>query len=143
MPSDESSLRKLGAVVERVPPAPIIGPTHFVNRARSLAAEHTADPAKPGRGYLILPFDGTGPEIYDQCGRRLDAFVAAVGTGGTIAGVARYLKPRLPDVQIAQRHRTSSDMERESQNSSDPFVLESFPLHTCSLPGCGSKMFPV
>jgi len=115
MPSDvslekSSLLRKLGAIVERVPPAPIIDPMHFVNRARSLAAEHTADPAKHGRGYFadqfeneanwLAHFDGTGPEVYDQCGERLDAFVAGAGTGGTIAGVAKYLKPRLPDVQI-------------------------------------------
>ncbi len=115
MPSDvslekSSLLRKLGAIVERVPPAPIIDPMHFVNRARSLAAEHTADPAKPGRGYFadqfeneanwLAHFDGTGPEVYNQCGERLDAFVAGAGTGGTIAGVARYLKPRLPDIQI-------------------------------------------
>jgi len=115
MPSDVSLekshlLCKLGAIVERVTPAPIIDPMHFVNRARSLAAEHTADPSKPGRGYFadqfeneanwLAHFDGTGPEVYNQCGGRLDAFVAGAGTGGTIAGVARYLKPRLPDVRI-------------------------------------------
>lgn len=115
MPSDVSLeksflLRRLGAIVERVPPAPIIDPMHYVNRARSLAAEHTADPVKPGRGYFadqfeneanwLAHFDGTGPEIYEQCGGRLHAFVAGAGTGGTIAGVARYLKPRLPDIAI-------------------------------------------
>lgn len=83
---------------------------HFVNRARSLAAKHTADPSRPGRGYFADQFeneanwqahyDGTGPEIFRQCGGSLDAFVAGAGTGGTIAGVARYLKPRLPDVKI-------------------------------------------
>ena len=115
MPSDvslekSSLLRKLGAIIERVPPAPIIDPMHYVNRARSLAAEHTADPTKPGRGYFadqfeneanwLAHFEGTGPEIYTQCGGRLDVFVAGAGTGGTIAGVARYLKPKLPDVKI-------------------------------------------
>ena len=115
MPSDvsiekSSLLRKLGAIVERVPPAAIIDPMHYVNRARTLAAEHTADPSKPGRGYFadqfennanwLAHFDGTGRELYAQCGGHLDAFVAGAGTGGTVAGVARYLKPRLPDVQI-------------------------------------------
>ena len=115
MPSDQATekstlLLKLGAVVERVPPAPIVDPMHFVNRARTLAAEHTADPSRPGRGYFADQFeneanwqahyDGTGPEIFRQCGANLDAFVAGAGTGGTIAGVARYLKPRLPDVRI-------------------------------------------
>ena len=41
--SDEDSY-----TVERVPPAPIVDPMHFVNRARTLAAEHTADPNGPG-----------------------------------------------------------------------------------------------
>lgn len=115
MPSDQATeksdlLVKLGAVVERVPPAPIVDPMHFVNRARNLAAAHTADPDRPGRGYFADQFeneanwqahyDGTGPEIFRQCGGKVDAFVTGAGTGGTIAGVARYLKPRMPDVKI-------------------------------------------
>ena len=114
MPSDQATeksslLLKLGAVVERVPPAPIVDPMHFVNRARTLAAEHTANPDKPGRGFFADQFeneanwqahyDGTGPEIFRQCGGNIDAFVAGAGTGGTIAGVARYLKPRLPSMK--------------------------------------------
>ncbi|KAL8733530.1 MAG: hypothetical protein Q9181_003546 [Wetmoreana brouardii] len=115
MPSDQATeksdlLLKLGAIVDRVPPAPIIDPMHFVNRARNLAADHTADPKRPGRGYFADQFEnpanwqahleGTGPEIFQQCGGKLDAFVAGAGTGGTIAGVARFLKPRLPDLRI-------------------------------------------
>ena len=115
MPSDQAIeksdlLLKLGAIVERVPPAPIIDPMHFVNRARSLAAEHTADSERPGRGYFADQFENeanwqahynsTGPEIYQQCRGKIDAFVAGAGTGGTITGVARYLKPRLPHVKI-------------------------------------------
>ena len=115
MPSDQATeksdlLLKLGAVVERVPPAPIIDPMHFVNRARSLAAEHTADPKRPGRGYFADQFENeanwqahynsTGPEIYQQCRGKIDAFVAGAGTGGTISGVAKYLKPRVPHIKI-------------------------------------------
>jgi cysteine synthase A len=115
MPNDQAIeksdlLLKLGAVVERVPPAPIVDQMHFVNRARKLAAEHTADPNVRGRGYFADQFEneanwqahyeGTGPEILRQCGGRLDAFVAGAGTGGTISGVARYLKPKFPDLKV-------------------------------------------
>ena len=42
----------------------------------------------------------TGPEIWDQTEGRVDVFVAGMGTGGTISGVARYLKERKPSVHI-------------------------------------------
>ena len=115
MPSDAAKeksdlLLKLGAVVERVLPASIIHPMHYVNRARDLAAEHTADPDRPGRGFFAdqfenkanwkAHFEGTGPEIFQQCGGKLDAFVAGAGTGGTIAGVSQYLNSKMPQVQI-------------------------------------------
>ncbi len=42
----------------------------------------------------------TGKEIYDGCDGALDAFVAAVGTGGTITGTGSFLKERIPDIKI-------------------------------------------
>jgi cysteine synthase A len=110
MDTDQSAdkvalLRHLGATVERVAPAPISSPGHYVNVARARAAEHAAahrTGRSRGSGFFADQFEssanwrahftGTGPEIYEQCGGRLAAFVAGAGTGGTIAGVAAWLK---------------------------------------------------
>ena len=115
MPSDQATeksdlLSKLGAMVERVSPAPIVDQAHYVNRARYLAEAHTTDSEKPGRGFFADQFEttanwrahyeGTGPEIFEQCGGYLDTFVAGAGTGGTITGVGLYLKSKLDGVKI-------------------------------------------
>jgi cysteine synthase len=125
MPSDQAMeksdlLLKLGATVDRVRPAPVVDQAHFVNQARHLAAEHTADPKRPGRGFFADQFEteanwrahceGTGPEIFQQCGGNLDAFVAGAGTGGTLSGVATFLKPKLPKIQIVLADPTGSGL---------------------------------
>lgn len=44
---------------------------------------------------------GTGPEIWEQCGERVDAFICAIGTGGTLSGVGRALRARNPSLVAA------------------------------------------
>ncbi|MBX2995485.1 MAG: cysteine synthase family protein [Bdellovibrionaceae bacterium] len=53
------------------------------------------NPDNPNRHYK-----STGPEIWEQMGEMLDAFVAGAGTGGTISGVGRFLKEKKKDMKI-------------------------------------------
>ena len=117
MPDDQSYeksdlLHHLGAEVERVTVAPITSPDHFVNLARRRAEEHERVHADGSKGFFANQFESTanwqahfrttGPEIHRQTEGRIDAFVAGAGTGGTISGVARYLREeaKLRDVKI-------------------------------------------
>jgi cystathionine beta-synthase len=53
------------------------------------------NPANPGAHYA-----STGPEILADCEGKLDAFVACVGSGGTLGGTARFLREHLPDIRV-------------------------------------------
>lgn len=96
-------LRVLGAEVRPVPPKPYRDPDNYQKIAGRLAHE------LPG-AIWANQFDNlanrqahyasTGPEIWHDTLGQVDAFVCATGTGGTLAGVARYLKERNPKVRI-------------------------------------------
>ncbi|MCG5539680.1 MULTISPECIES: cysteine synthase A [unclassified Halorhodospira] len=96
-------LRTLGAEVHTVPAAPYRDPANYQKVAGRMAAEmdnavwaNQFDNTANRQGH----YRTTGPEIWAQAGGRVDAFVAATGTGGTLAGVSRALKERAPDTRI-------------------------------------------
>jgi len=102
MPDNQSPekyrlLEMLGAEVHKVPVVPYSNPNQYQKVAQRLAAslagaiwsnqfDNTANRA--------THVATTGPEIWEQTGGRIDAFVAATGTGGTLAGVAQFLKSK-------------------------------------------------
>ncbi|KAG0243456.1 hypothetical protein BGX31_010649 [Mortierella sp. GBA43] len=106
-------LEKLGAHVEKVRPVSIVDKNQFVNLAKRRAQEFGKDDKKgesSGKiGFFADQFENlanfeahyttTGPEIYKQTQGRIDAVVMGAGTGGTLAGVAKYLKALLPNIR--------------------------------------------
>jgi cysteine synthase len=88
------ALAALGAEVIMVPNAPPSDPNNFQNVAQRIAAERGwflteqfANPANPR-----IHETTTGPELWEQTGGRISAFVAGAGTGGTLTGVGRFLQ---------------------------------------------------
>ncbi|WP_298351483.1 cysteine synthase A [Rhodoblastus sp.] len=104
----KSFLRLQGAELIEVPAVPYANPDNYVKYSGRLAAELAEK--NPAGAVWANQFDNvanrqgheetTGPEIFDQLGGKLDGFICAVGTGGTLAGVGRALKARKPAIKI-------------------------------------------
>ena len=99
-----SLLKAYGAEVVITPTAvPRESPESYYSVAERLAKEIPGgfqpnqyfNPANPRTHY-----ETTGPEIWEQTAGKIDYFVAGVGTGGTISGVAKYLKEKNPKIRI-------------------------------------------
>lgn len=99
----QSVLRALGAeIVHARPDVAPDAPLGYIGRAEAIARERGAfmpdqfeNPANPRAHYV-----STGPEILEDCGGQLDAFIACVGSGGTLGGTARFLRERLPGLRV-------------------------------------------
>ena len=66
----------------------------------------------------LAHFETTGPEIYDALDGKVDAFVAGVGTGGTITGVGRFLKSKKDDIKIIAVEPKNSPYLSEGRSGS-------------------------
>ena len=101
-PEKYALIEALGAEVRRVKTVPYADPNHYQKVAGRLADElpnaiwaNQFDNVANRRAHV----ETTGPEIWEQTGGRIDAFVASSGTGGTLAGVSEYLKSRSAKVR--------------------------------------------
>lgn len=96
-------LRTLGAEVRPVPPKPYVDSDNYQKIASRLAAElpnaiwaNQFDNVVNRQAH----YETTGPELWRDTDGGIDAFVCATGTGGTLAGTARYLKERDSRIRI-------------------------------------------
>ena len=105
----KSALRLLGAELVEVPAVPYKNPNNYVRYSERLAAALAK--SEPNGAIWANQFDNvanrdghivtTAEEIWRQTGGKIDGFVSAVGTGGTLAGVAAGLRARAKNVKIA------------------------------------------
>ena len=102
-PEKMELLRTLGAEVRPVPAKPYVSPDNYQKIAARLAAElpnaiwaNQFDNVVNRQAH----YETTGPELWRDTDGEIDAFVCATGTGGTLAGAARYLKERNGRVRI-------------------------------------------
>jgi cysteine synthase A len=105
----KDTLRLLGAELVEVPAVPYKNPNNYVKYSARLA--ETLAKTEANGAIWANQFDNvanreahiqtTAPEIWEETGGKVDGFVSAVGSGGTLAGVAMGLRAKRPDVKIA------------------------------------------
>ena len=105
----KDTLRLVGVELIQVPAVPYKDANNYVKISGRIAEQLARN--DPNGAVWANQFDnvanrqahieGTGPEIWLQTGGKIDGFTCAVGTGGTLAGVAIALKERNPKIQIA------------------------------------------
>lgn len=107
MPDNQSSekyetLRALGVELITVPPCPFANPNHFYHTAARIAAERNIFWCNQfeNTANFEMHFNSTGPEIWQQTENKVDAFIAASGTGGTIGGVSQFLKSQNKNIFV-------------------------------------------
>jgi cysteine synthase len=105
----KDTLRLSGAELIEVPALPYSNPDNYQHIGRRLADRlRKSEP----NGVLFADqwnnldnpkahYESTGPEIWEQTGGKLDGFVCSVGSGGTLAGISRYLKEKNKNIVIA------------------------------------------
>ena len=102
-------LRLAGAELVQVPAAPYKNPNNYVRYSERLAAKLAL--SEPNGAIWANQFDNTanrqahiettGPEIWEQTGGKVDGFICACGSGGTLAGVAMALQPKGVKIGLA------------------------------------------
>ncbi|MBZ0185280.1 MAG: cysteine synthase family protein [Candidatus Obscuribacterales bacterium] len=123
-------LQALGSKTLVVPGGKAItDPEHFMNRACILAEQNGYWLANQffNESNVEAHYQTTGPEIWKQTEGLVDALVVGVGTGGTLTGIARFLKEKKPVVKVVLADPVGSmlaDLVNGKTSSSSPYIVE-------------------
>ncbi|MEM4638659.1 MAG: cysteine synthase family protein [Thermofilum sp.] len=131
-PAKVAVIRALGAEVVTAPRVPRDHPEHMINVARRVAEELGGVFLNQyeNEANVMAHYETTGPEIYQQV-PEISAFVMGIGTGGTIAGVAKYLREKGLRVKVVGVVPRGSPVATGAATLGEP--IEG--LATSSLPG--------
>ncbi len=145
MPDNQSqekkdALRLFGADLVEVPPVPFSDPNQFQHVGRRMA-EELAETEPNGVIFADqwnnlanrrAHYETTGPEIWEQTDGKLDGFICAMGTGGTLAGTSLFLKEQRSDITIGladpmgaamYSHFTTGEIRSEGSSISEGIGL--------------------
>ena len=102
------TLLALGVDLIKVPAVPFSNPDNYQHVARRIAEEEIK--TNPNGAIfadqwnnldnMLAHYNTTGPEIFEQTNNEIDGFICAVGTGGTLSGVSKYLREKKPQIKI-------------------------------------------
>lgn len=145
MPDNQSqekkdALRLFGADLVEVPPVPFSDPNQFQHVGRRMA-EELAETEPNGVIFADqwnnlanrrAHYETTGPEIWEQTDGKIDGFICAMGTGGTLAGTSLFLKEQRSDIAIGladpmgaamYSHFTTGEIKSEGSSISEGIGL--------------------
>lgn len=98
----KQAIRLMGAELIEVDAAPYSNPNNYVRYSGRLAEETGAfwanqfDNIANARAHI----ESTGPEIWEQTDGKIDGFICAIGSGGTLGGISEFLKSKNPNIKI-------------------------------------------
>ncbi len=126
----ENTLKALGSEIVRTPTEYLcshidshIGVAMKLNKEleNSHILDQYSNPSNP-----LAHYEGTGKEIYEACDGKIDKIILTAGTGGTITGLARFIKDHNPDIEIVGVDPIGSILAEPAQLNSEliPYLVE-------------------
>ena len=123
------TLNAFGVDLIKVPAVPFSDPNNYQNIAKRIAEEEIrhnnsvifADQWN-NLDNMLAHYTTTGPEILSQTENKIDGFICSIGTGGTLAGVSKYLRENKSNIQIGLSDPMGASMYNYFTNNTNDYV---------------------